>query len=162
MPRRCTVCTHDLRDEVDRALVAGEPFRSIAARFGLSKTALIRHKRSHIPACLTLAHEAAEVCRADDLLGQVAALRDRAINILDCAESAGELDVALRAIRETRSCLEVLARLLGELRDSPTINVLFMPEWLEVQAVVVGALEQHPEARRAVVDALGRLGAGRR
>jgi hypothetical protein len=32
--------------------------------------------------------------------------------------------------------------------------VLLSPEWLELRAVTVGALEPHPEALRAVVGAL--------
>jgi hypothetical protein len=45
MPRTCTVCTHLQRAAVDTALGRGEDaFRTIADRFGLSATALKRHK----------------------------------------------------------------------------------------------------------------------
>lgn len=53
MPRRCSVCTHPQRDEVDELLVADfAVYRTIAVQYGLSKSALIRHKRDHIPASL--------------------------------------------------------------------------------------------------------------
>lgn len=47
MPRTCTVCTHRQRAHIDRTLLQGVPERTIADRFGISKTALHRHK-AHI------------------------------------------------------------------------------------------------------------------
>jgi hypothetical protein len=161
VPRSCTVCTHEARKEIDRALVAGEPFRNIAERFGTSAAALHRHKADHLPVKLTKAREAEEVAQADDLLSQVRDLQARALAILDKAEAAGELRTALSAIREARGNLELLAKLLGELDDRPQINLTISPEWLELRAVIVTALEPHPEALRAVVGALEAGGNGR-
>ena len=46
---RCTVCGHADRAVVDRLLAAGSvSVRSIAARFGLSKSSLLRHQSSHV------------------------------------------------------------------------------------------------------------------
>ena len=141
MPRSCTVCTHDARTEIDRALVAGDTFRHIAARFDTSTGALQRHKADHLPVKLAKAQEAQEVAQADDLLSQVRDLQIRALAILDKAEEAGELRTALSAIREARGNLELLAKLLGELDDRPQVNVLVSPEWLELRAIIVGALD---------------------
>ena len=154
MPRSCTVCTHEARAEIERALVAGEAFRNIAERFGTSAAALHRHKADHLPVKLVKAREAEEVAQADDLLEQVRGLQGRALAILDKAEEAGELRTALSAIREARGNLELLAKLLGELDERPQVNVLISPEWLELRAVIVGALEPHPAARGAVLRAL--------
>jgi hypothetical protein len=71
MPRVCTVCAHAGREAIDAALVAEEPLRNIAERFGTSATALHRHKAEHVPAALAKAKEAEEVARADGLLAQV-------------------------------------------------------------------------------------------
>jgi hypothetical protein len=161
VPRSCTVCTHEARAEIDRALVAGETFRHIAARFDTSTGALQRHKADHLPVKLAKAQEAEEVAQADDLLGQVRDLQGRALAILGKAEEAGELRTALSAIREARGNLELLAKLLGELDDRPQVNVLVSPEWLELRTVIVGALEPHAEAQRAVLGALGGVGDGR-
>ena len=161
MPRKCTVCTHGARAEIERALVAGETFRNIAERFGTSVAALHRHKADHLPVKLAKAQEAQEVAQADDLLSQVRDLQIRALAILDKAEEAGELRTALSAIREARGNLELLAKLLGELDDRPQVNVLVSPEWLELRAVIVGALEPHREARGAVLRALEGVGSGR-
>jgi len=52
MPRRCTVCDHIERHGIDEALVSGAPYRSVAKRFGLSESAVYRHKTEHLPAHL--------------------------------------------------------------------------------------------------------------
>ena len=48
MARPCSICTHPERLEIDRLLLQGTSYRDIAGRFGLSKTAISRHKESHI------------------------------------------------------------------------------------------------------------------
>ena len=75
MPRTCTICTHDKRPDIDQALVERRPFRTIADRFAVSKTALIRHHDDHLPASLMRAQKAAEAAQADALLAQVVDLR---------------------------------------------------------------------------------------
>jgi hypothetical protein len=154
MPRSCTVCEHPEKDTIDRQLVGGASNRSVASLYDVSEAAVRRHKANHLPAKLVMAGKAAEVVEADNLLDQVGDLQRRALTILDKAEETGELRTALSAIREARGNLELLAKLLGELEERPVVNVLVSPEWLELRAVIVGALEPHPEALRAVVGAL--------
>ncbi len=137
MPRMCTVCAHANRLVIDHTLVAGqEALRTIADRFSVSKTALVRHKEKHLPATLAKAREAEEVASADDLLSQVRDLQNRAFAILDVAEGTGDLRTALGAIREARSNLELLAKLLGELDERPQVNVLISPEWLSLRTII--------------------------
>ncbi len=154
MGRRCTVCTHPKRDEIDRALIAGEPYRDIARRYGLSKDALRRH-REHIPKELARSREAEEVARADELLGQVQELRDRALSILDKAERSKDLRTALQAIREARQCVELLAKLAGELSEAPQVNILLSPQWVELRKTILVALDPFPEARARLAEVLG-------
>ena len=154
MPRACTVCQHGEREEIDRALVGGVAFPALVAKYRVSKDALSRHKGNHLPQTLVKAREAEEVSNADELLEEVRGLQERAYAILDEAEETGDLRGALWAIREARHNLELLARLLGELDQRTTVNVLVSPEWMEIRTVIVGALEPHPEARGAVLRAL--------
>ena len=158
MGRSCSVCTHPKRAEIDRAILSGESYRAIARRFGLSKDAIRRH-RDHIPSQLARAVEAEEAARADDLLGQVQELRDRALRILERAERSQDLQTALRAIREARQCVELLAKLAGELSEAPQVNILLSPQWAEIRRTILVALEPFPEARAAVAEVLVR-GAG--
>src|SRR5215203_273642 len=155
MPRACTICAHKDRHTIDRALVGGEEaLRTISDRFGVSKSALIRHKDAHLPAALIKARKAEEVVRADELLSQVRDLQGRTLSILTASEEAGELRTALAAIREARGNLELLAKLLGELNDSPTVNVLVSPLWVEIRTVLLETLGPYPEARSAVAGRL--------
>ena len=161
MPRTCTVCTHPEREAIDQALIDGESTGKISGRYRtIDERALRRHRSNHLPATLSKAHEAEEVARADNLLGRVEDLQARTLAILEAAEETGELRTALGAIREARGNLELLAKLLGELDERP-VNVLISPEWLELRAVIVTALEPHPEARGAVLGALEGAGNGR-
>lgn len=158
MSRTCTICRHEDRADIDKALVARQPFRHIAERYEISTTSLVRHSDDHLPASLLKATDAAEIARADTILDQVQELRDKALDLLKQAEDAGDLRTALAGVREARACMEMLAKLAGELQDGATINILFQPQWLQIQGVILATLNDHPEARLAVADALTKIG----
>jgi len=153
--RKCSVCTHPAVNEINEMLVSGKPFNEIVTVYtDLTKMALSRHKQNHIPEILTRAREAQEVAQADDLLSQVQFLQNKALSILKQAEAAGELRTALQAIREARGNLELLAKLLGELQQEGTVNILISPEWLSLRTVILKTLEPYPEARLTLANAL--------
>jgi transposase-like protein len=154
MPRRCTVCDHPEKHSIDEILVTGAPYRSVAKRFGLSESAVYRHKTEHLPAHLLKAKRVKETARADDLLEQVRNLQVHALDILERAEKSGDLRTALAAISQARGNLELLGKLAGELDERPVVNLNVSPEWLELRAVIVGALEPYTEARGAVLQAI--------
>jgi hypothetical protein len=160
MPRRCTVCDHPERHSIDGILVNGAPYRSVAKRFGLSESAVYRHKTDHLPTHLLKAREVEEVAQAEDLLEQVKHLQTHSLDILERAENDGELRTALAAISQARGNLELLGKLAGELDERPVVNLNVSPEWLELRAVIVGALQPHPVAHRAVLRALESAGNG--
>ena len=160
MPRSCTICEHPEREAVDRPLVGETSNSSIASLYDVSEASVRRHKANHLPAKLVMAEKAAEVLQADNLLEQLRDLQQSTLNILAEAEQAKQYRTALSAIREARGNLELLAKLLGELDDRPQVNVLISPEWLELRAVIVGALESYSEARGAVLKAIEGAGNG--
>ncbi len=129
MPRVCTVCTHPEKREIDEALLAGQPFRKVAQRFGTSTSALFRHKSNDIPLAMVKAQEVQEISYGGDLLAQVRDLNDRTLRILAQAEAAGDPRIALAAIREARSNSELLCRMMahmeahgGSAHDGPEIG----------------------------------------
>ena len=154
MPRRCTVCTHEQKEQIDQALVAGEPLRDVAGRFGISKSSLARHKDAHLPTILAKAQAAEEVAQADDLLGQIEDLRRQAQAIKDQAMKTNDLRTALQGIRELVRIVELLAKLRGELDERAQINILLLPEWVQVRTRLLYALTPYPEARQAAAAAL--------
>ncbi len=115
MGRRCSICLHADRESIDSSLIRGEPLRSIAARHGLSATALHRHKNAHLPKALARAHEVEEIVQADSLLEEVGALLARTDTIYAESVANGDMRLALSAIREKRGCLELLGKVTGEL-----------------------------------------------
>jgi len=58
MGRTCSICIHQQREAIERALVADEPQRGMAQRFGVSRQALGRHVTEHMPAVLATAQHA--------------------------------------------------------------------------------------------------------
>ena len=151
MPRACNICTHPDREAIDEALISGVAFRALVAKYRVSKDSLSRHKANHLPAKLVMAQVAQEVAQADDLLAQMQNLQRRTLAILEAAERTKQHRTALSAIREARSNLELLAKLLGELDERPQVNILISPT---VQTAIVTALGPYPEARLAVAHAL--------
>jgi len=83
---RCSTCTSEHRADVDRALIAGESLRSIAARFDLDHTAVHRHRAAgHVVGDFEAAAQARERVRAAGLLddaGKVAVSLDVVLDVL--------------------------------------------------------------------------------
>ena len=80
---------------------------------------LMRHRDRHLPVTLAHAKEARETEMGENLMEQAKSLHARAFKILERAEAAGQLETALRAIREVRGILELLGKLDGQLeKDS--------------------------------------------
>ena len=154
MGRTCTVCTHPEGFAINEALVIDKRSnRSIAKHFGVGHSAVQRH-REHIPQLLVKALEAEEASRADDLLRQVRALQSKTLSTLVKADGAEDWSTLLKAVREARENVRLLGELHGKLDTHPTVNLHLHPEWVEMKALIVGALEPYPEARYAVVGAL--------
>jgi hypothetical protein len=161
MPRSCTICSHPSRDAIEDAFIAGTPKRRIASHYGVSERAVRYHLREHLPALLALARDAAQASRADSLLDRIEALQSRTLAILEATEETHDHRVALAAIREARGNLELIGEVTKELDRTPTLNLHLNPEWLELRAVIVGALDAHPDARGAVLRALEGASNGR-
>jgi hypothetical protein len=160
MPRSCTICGHPDRDAIEDAFIAGTPKRRIASHYGASERAVRYHLREHLPALLALARDAERASRADSLLDRIEALQSRTLAILEATEETEDHRVALSAIREARSNLELIGEVTKELDRTPTLNLHLNPEWIELRTVIVGALDRHPDARGDVLTAIRNAGNG--
>jgi hypothetical protein len=124
MPRVCLVCQSDQTREIDAALVDGVSISEISRTFSIPYHSVDRHKKNHLAKSMVKAKEAEQVADADTILARVEELLARAWRLADAAEHAKQLDTALRGIGQVRSCLELLARLSGELKtQATTVNV---------------------------------------
>lgn len=112
MPRVCTVCSHGARAEIEAALVEATPKRRIAADFGVAESSLRRHAEAHLPALLARAADAAEVVRADDLLGTARRIQAETLAVLDAAKAEGNLGGVLAAVDRAQRGIALLGGLL--------------------------------------------------
>jgi hypothetical protein len=64
-------------------------------------------------------------------------------------------ELILKTADRLHAQLELLAKLLGDLDERPQINVLVAPEWIQLRTTLLEALRPYPEARTAVLTALG-------
>lgn len=156
MSRKCTVCSHPERERIDEALVSGGVIRNIAERFSLSSQALLRHRDSHLAAHLLTSHKAAEVLRADVLIERVEGLVTSGEALIEHGQGGDVVSVNAWAagIREARLCLELLAKLRGQLSDGLTINIASDAGWIALRAQILDALEPYPEAKQALAGVL--------
>jgi hypothetical protein len=154
MTRTCTICTHKDIEKINKQLISGVTLRDIANQFGTSKSSLERHKAGHLPKTIAKAQEVQEIAQADSLLDQLTNLREKALDILQKAEDSGDLKTALMGIREARGCLELLAKIEGQLNDRPQINIYLTEQWRQVGIVLLRALQEYPEARQKAAIAI--------
>lgn len=156
MTRTCTICRHDERNRIDWELVTRTPYRAIASQYGVSKPALQRHAKVHIPQKLALAEKAEQAAEADKLLWDLRRLQQHTLKTLLGAEKEEDPITLLRAVGEARRNVELMSKLRGELDESPRINVSLSvsDEWVDLRTRIIEALEPHPEARESVVRAL--------
>jgi hypothetical protein len=155
MPRTCSICNHPEKEAINMALIDNQAFRYVSKRFGVSAAALHRHKSEHLPAAMVKAREAAESTQADSLLDRLVDLNRTTMAILSEARQGNDNELALKAIQRAEKQLELQARLLGELNEAPTVNLLVAnPEWVKVRTAILRALKPYPQAQSAVVLAL--------
>ena len=161
MGRSCTICSHESRDAIEDAFIAGTPKRRIASHYGVSERAVRYHLRKHLPPFSPLPGMPSVLLGRTRLLDRIEALQSRTLAILEATEETGEHRTALAAIREARGNLELIGEVTRELNRTPTLNLSLHPEYIEARTLIVQALAPYPQAKDAVVRALESCGNGR-
>ena len=134
-------------------ILQGTTLRTIADKYGLSLTAVHRHKQ-HIPHQLAVSHEAQKVATADNMMQRMADLDQRADTIYKQAAAQNDPELALKALKELRGITELYGKLAGEIGAKTVNNFIITPEWASLRSVLLRALVPYPDARKAVVEAL--------
>lgn len=117
MSKVCRVCSHPRRLDVDREIVAGGNLTSISEKYGVPYYSIHYHKEHHLSRQILKHAEIREILHSKELLAQISDLFERSRGILDRAERDNKLGVALGAIRESRSTIELLAKIAYVLRE---------------------------------------------
>jgi hypothetical protein len=113
MPRTCLGCSSPAREAIDKALVAGEPFRNIAERVSISPAALFRHKH-HVANAIGKAQAQHEEHLGETLLDEMRRVQRKAWELLARTESDGDHRASIVALREVRECLKALGEMLAK------------------------------------------------
>jgi hypothetical protein len=112
MGRHCTVCEHPQRVEIERARLSGSSMLSLAKPNGLSAWAIRRHflhvtQRSRA--------EVQRTAPAGSLQARVEQIIEDAQAITKSARGKKQFTVALQGVIAQLRCVEVLAKLNGEM-----------------------------------------------
>lgn len=177
--RPCGVCTHPKRKAIEDALVTMGTLRGVERVIDgcPDRACLRRHRDRCIGPMLAakrdeitegLAETARE--RAEQLYGEASDLLEKARALVEHTEAAEGVEPKDRAramtaaaalLGQVKACVELLARLTGELRSDVSIGVILAtPDWRCIEDALEAALLPHPEAAAAVARALRGLEAG--
>jgi hypothetical protein len=111
MPRTCLACSSPERRSIEKALIAGEPFRNIAECLSISPAALFRHK-NHVANAIGKAQAQHEERLGETLIDEMRRVQRKAWELLARTESNGDHRGSIVALREVRECLESLGEML--------------------------------------------------
>ncbi len=155
---RCKCGQYPGHLELDKAYLNNEiSLQQYADKVGCAKPSVERHVKGHLPDALLKAKDIKDVANGDSLLDELKKARERTFSLLDKAEAAADTRVygsPVAYLKEIREQIKLLAELEGRLATQPTVNVLVLPEWLELKTRIVAALRPYPDALRAVRDAI--------
>ncbi len=96
----------------------------------------------------------ARLDNAATFIDQLKAVRDRAANLLDRAESSQDMKAAGTFLKELREQIRLMAELEGKISQQPQVTIINNPEWIELRTVIIQALDPYPEAKEALVNAI--------
>lgn len=162
MPQTCSICSHTDRTAIETALARGEPLRSIAAQWSVSKSALIRHRDRCGTKAVQVLQQAEAVVRERTVRGELERLLHRCNLLFDACDEwltdpsrpdkytlaprATEVSVVYQVpfgevmITQKASLAELLARMAGELGIRP-----------------VSVEHKHADPRKLVLDTAAQL-----
>jgi len=146
MARTCTICTNKNSHEINQAIIRGTSCRIIANQYSVSKAAVQRHAKNHLPLHIVQSEKAKELKDADSIIDSIFRLEASAKRIQQQAEEENDYKSALAAVREQSRLIELRAKLLGEIttqeRSRTTIN--------RIEKVDVRAMLLDPNSRAAI------------
>lgn len=156
---QCSICKADDRENIERALVAGTPYRTIRTEYGVGISALSRHQRAgHIsPALIAMkaASDRDDRAAATTMLQRLEEQYVVLAAVVADARKDGSPTTIINASREMRQTAEVLAKITGELNERPvTVNLLSSPEILAALNVIYDELRDQPEIRQRIAARL--------
>jgi len=168
---RCGACRHPDRWRLELLLSGGASLQSCARKFGLHYDAVRRHWINHVPPERKAALVAGPVVVSDlatriadenvSVLDHLRTVRAGLYAMYDAAVSAGDRSGTALLAGRLHDNLGIVARLTGQLAQSPLVlnqqNIFISPQFAELQGALLNILSKHPEARDDVIREFRRL-----
>ena len=162
--RKCQVCTHPERPNIERAIATGVSRRSIGERYKVPPDAVWRHGRNHLTPELRAAIATKVLDREDDvrtaileegdgIVGSLKAIRSPLFALFLTAVDATDGRIAAALAGRLHENLQIAAKLTGELAPHAGIsitNVLLSPDFMRLRQQLLDALKCHPQAAQDV------------
>ncbi len=158
MARRCTICDHPEQAAIDRALVQpGAGYRTVARRFGISKSALFRHRKNHLPALVARGLHA--MSRGAPIAGDIvppsaphAEDLARQQQEIEARDSGQAIDVVQQLKAINAACLEVLKQARSDGKHSILLRAVDrIARQIELQAKLLGDIQDGQTVNIAIM-----------
>ena len=166
MSRTCSICNDPNCDEIDRLGRLGDSTAKIAQEFALSYDALYRHfKADHHIRDVTAIPTTSELATSEDIYKEIGNWHVEARDLHQKAKADGDLKVALLGLDKALRCLELMAKMHGQIQEQNIrinlqASIYTSPEWSKVGDILAFLLAPHPELRSQVARELLALAQG--
>lgn len=165
----CQICDHPQREAIDRAIVAGDSLRKIGTMFGTSKSEVDRHKTicmhrtlpalaapAAVPAYQTPAEVAIVQQTAKSVAQRASSLVDKMEALAQRFEDTGDTNGIMKAAKEIREGLRLMAQLSGELSPNQVNLQVNVPNVRDDPAfpIIIGIMRSCPVCFAKVEAAL--------
>ena len=171
---RCTVCKHPELSSINRSILSGISLRTVGANHGITATTMHRHASRCLPGIAippapeelaeALEEPAAEfedVVEVTEmtLAEEMADIKNKTRAIYDAAMSAERprANMALAALNALAKQIDMFGNMMlkhKELQDREH-DVNNDQDWIALRGRIIVALDPFPEAKRAVLAAMG-------
>lgn len=161
MPRKCTVCSHKERGEIESDILDNVTYRNIGTKYGVSYGAARRHhENGHIAESLILAHEAQESVKSQNLFEKIENLEIETKAIKAQAEQAGNIGMMLQCIEKQARLIELYGKLKGMLKDVE-VNVGVQVNIADLSGKTIDFIKKHKLYQKFVKYMQGEIDAER-
>jgi hypothetical protein len=162
--RRCLVCNHPQRPQIDLAIAMGCSKRQVGERFRLSPDAIWRHGKAHLTPEMRAALATKVLQREGDMrrvlleegagiVEALKAVRGPLFGLFLTAVDVGDSKAAAGLAGRLHESLALSAKVTGELTPHAAVtitNVLLSPDFMRLRGELLRVLAKHPDARAEV------------
>ena len=151
MPRKCTVCQHPQRQDIERALLAGASLSSLAQKHHLSTSALSRHHQ-HLKDRLQEVIPLLQQQRQQEWLASLALLLKLVVQAGEVFAVIHRHDLVLKSAREAATLIKVMRPLNGSPSPLAAFHLLHSPHYVWDGTLVTSSPEVYAAERRSLAD----------